>query len=165
MIGINEYFGWYPGPQGSIFDRTRLSAYLDQVRACYPKQAVMVTEFGAEANRDGPVEEKGTWAFQQDFVNFHLATYAQQAVAERRDLLGAQRVPRAPGLGGRQPAADAAAAPEGPAALRRLLTQARVGGPAAQLRRDEAVRRSGASAGPGGAAAPARAPGGARAAA
>ena len=39
----------------------------------------MVTEFGAEANRDGPVEEKGTWAFQQDFVNFHLATYAQQA--------------------------------------------------------------------------------------
>ena len=38
----------------------------------------MVTEFGAEANRDGPVEEKGTWAFQQDFVNFHLATYAQK---------------------------------------------------------------------------------------
>jgi beta-glucuronidase len=78
VIGINDYFGWYPGPQGSIFDRTRLSAYLDQVRACYPKQAVMVTEFGAEANRDGPVEEKGTWAFQQDFVNFHLATYAQK---------------------------------------------------------------------------------------
>jgi beta-glucuronidase len=78
VIGINEYFGWYPGPQGSIFDRTRLSGYLDRVRGCYPKQAVMITEFGAEANRDGPVEEKGTWAFQQDFVNFHLATYAQK---------------------------------------------------------------------------------------
>ena len=39
VIGINEYFGWYPGPQGSIFDRTQLSAYLDQVRACYPRQA------------------------------------------------------------------------------------------------------------------------------
>jgi beta-glucuronidase len=76
IIGINEYFGWYPGPQGSIFDRTKLSAYLDRVRGCYPRKAVMVTEFGAEANRDGPVEEKGTWAFQQDFVNFHLGTYA-----------------------------------------------------------------------------------------
>ena len=65
-----------PGPQGSIFDRTKLSGYLDQVRNCYPEQAVMITEFGAEANRDGPVEEKGTWAFQQDFVNFHLGTYA-----------------------------------------------------------------------------------------
>ena len=38
----------------------------------------MVTEFGAEANRDGPVEEKGTWAFQQDFVNYHLGIYAQK---------------------------------------------------------------------------------------
>ena len=36
----------------------------------------MVTEFGAEANRDGPVEEKGTFQFQQDFVNYHLGVYA-----------------------------------------------------------------------------------------
>ena len=41
----------------------------------------MVTEFGAEANRDGPVEEKGTYAFQQDFVNYHLGVYAHEAVA------------------------------------------------------------------------------------
>jgi beta-glucuronidase len=79
LLGINDYFGWYPGPQGSIFDRTKLSGYLDQVRSCYPKQAIMVTEFGAEANRAGPVEEKGTWAFQQDFVNFHLGVYAQKS--------------------------------------------------------------------------------------
>jgi beta-glucuronidase len=32
-----------------------------------------VTEFGAEANREGPVEEKGTWGFQQDFVKYHMA--------------------------------------------------------------------------------------------
>jgi beta-glucuronidase len=76
VIGVNEYFGWYPGPSGQIFDRTRLSAYLDSVRACYPNKAVFVSEFGAEANRDGPVEEKGTWLFQQDFVNFHLGVYA-----------------------------------------------------------------------------------------
>ena len=75
MIGINDYFGWYPGPGGGIFDRNKLSPYLDTVRKCYPKQALMVTEFGAEANRDGPPEEKGSYAYQQDFVNFHLGVY------------------------------------------------------------------------------------------
>ena len=61
VIGINDYFGWYPGPERRRSSTARSSpAYLDAVRACYPKQALMVTEFGAEANRDGPVEEKGT---------------------------------------------------------------------------------------------------------
>jgi beta-glucuronidase len=78
VIGVNDYFGWYPGPGGQIADRSLLSAYLDQVRACYPNKAIMVTEFGAEANRNGPVEEKGTYAFQEDFVNFHLAVYASK---------------------------------------------------------------------------------------
>jgi beta-glucuronidase len=76
VIGINDYFGWYPGPNGQIADRTVLSDYLDSVRQCYPSKAIVITEFGAEANRDGPVEEKGTYAFQQDFVNFHLGVYA-----------------------------------------------------------------------------------------
>jgi hypothetical protein len=76
VIGINEYFGWYPGPGGQIADRTALPEYLDSVRACYPRKAIVITEFGAEANRDGPVEEKGTYAYQQDFVNYHLGVYA-----------------------------------------------------------------------------------------
>ena len=76
MLGLNDYFGWYPGPSGQIFDRTKLSGYLDAARACYPNKALMVTEFGAEANRDGPVEEKGTWGFQQEWVNYHLNVFA-----------------------------------------------------------------------------------------
>ena len=76
VLGINEYFGWYPGPNGQIADRDLLSQYLDSVHACYPKKAVAVTEFGAEANRNGPVEERGTYEFQSDFVNFHLGVYA-----------------------------------------------------------------------------------------
>jgi beta-glucuronidase len=76
IIGVNEYFGWYPGPNGQIADRTLLSEYLDGVRACYPKKALVVSEFGAEANRPGPVEEKGTYEHQQDFVNYHLGVYA-----------------------------------------------------------------------------------------
>ncbi len=46
------------------------------MRACYPKKAIVVSEYGAEANRPGPVEERGTFEFQQDFVNFHLGVYA-----------------------------------------------------------------------------------------
>jgi beta-glucuronidase len=76
VIGINDYFGWYPGPNGQIADRTLLPDYLDSVRQCYPNKAIVVSEFGAEANRDGPVEEKGTYAFQQDFVNYHLGVFA-----------------------------------------------------------------------------------------
>jgi beta-glucuronidase len=78
VIGINEYFGWYPGPGGQIADRTLLSGYLDAVRRCYPTKAIVISEFGAEANREGPVEEKGTFAFQQDFANYHLGVYAQK---------------------------------------------------------------------------------------
>lgn len=76
VLGVNEYFGWYPGPNGQIADRELLGEYLDGVHACYPKKAVLVTEFGAEANRNGPVEERGTYEFQSDFVNYHLGVYA-----------------------------------------------------------------------------------------
>ncbi|MGH2851933.1 MAG: glycoside hydrolase family 2 protein [Solirubrobacteraceae bacterium] len=73
VLGINDYFGWYPGPNGQIADETVLTDYLNQERACYPKQALMVTEFGAEANRDGPVDERGTYEFQSQFVATQLA--------------------------------------------------------------------------------------------
>jgi beta-glucuronidase len=76
VIGVNDYFGWYPGPGGHLFDRSGLSPYLDEVHRCYRHQAVVVSEFGAEANRDGPPEEKGTYAFQRDFVNYHLGVFA-----------------------------------------------------------------------------------------
>ena len=76
VLGINEYFGWYPGPNGSIADRELLGPYLDSVHACYPEKAVLVSEFGAEANRSGPVEERGTFEFQSDFANYHLGVYA-----------------------------------------------------------------------------------------
>jgi beta-glucuronidase len=76
VIGINDYFGWYPGPNGQIADRTLLPDYLDSVRTCYPNKAIVITETGAEANRDGPVEERGTYQFQQDFANYHFGVYA-----------------------------------------------------------------------------------------
>jgi beta-glucuronidase len=78
VLGINEYFGWYSGPNGQIADRTTLSDYLDSVRQCYPNKAIVITETGAEANRDGPVEERGTYQFQSDFANYHFGIYAQK---------------------------------------------------------------------------------------
>jgi beta-glucuronidase len=75
ILGINEYFGWYVGPDGQIADQSLLSDYLDQMRKCYPGKAIFVTEFGAEANRDGPREEKGSFQFQEDFINFHLNVF------------------------------------------------------------------------------------------
>jgi beta-glucuronidase len=78
VVGINEYFGWYPGPNGQIADRDALSGFLDAIRGCYPNKAIFVSEFGAEANRSGPVEEKGTFEYQQDFVNFHLGVHSSK---------------------------------------------------------------------------------------
>jgi beta-galactosidase/beta-glucuronidase len=76
VIGINEYFGWYTGPNGQIADPSLLSDYLDSVRKCYPDKAIFITETGAEANRDGAVEERGTYQFQQAFANYHYGVYA-----------------------------------------------------------------------------------------
>jgi beta-glucuronidase len=76
VLGINEYFGWYTGPNGQIADQTTLSDYLDSVRQCYPNKAIVITETGAEANRDGPAEERGTYQFQSAFANYHYGVYA-----------------------------------------------------------------------------------------
>jgi beta-glucuronidase len=76
VIGLNDYFGWYPGPVGDLRDRNGLSGYLDAMHACYRGKALIVTEFGAEANRPGPVGERGSYAFQEDFVKFHLKAFA-----------------------------------------------------------------------------------------
>jgi beta-glucuronidase len=76
LLGMNDYFGWYTGFGGNIADRDQLSSFLDALHRCYPRKALAVTEYGAEANRDGPVEEKGTYAFQEDFVRFHLGVFA-----------------------------------------------------------------------------------------
>ncbi|MDQ3675841.1 MAG: beta galactosidase jelly roll domain-containing protein [Actinomycetota bacterium] len=79
LLGLNSYFGWYPGPNGQLAGRELLSGYLDQARKCYRRKALIVSEFGAEANRSGPIEEKGTFEFQQDFVRFHTALYASKS--------------------------------------------------------------------------------------
>jgi beta-glucuronidase len=74
-LGVNCYFGWYPGPGGQLDDRAALAPFIRLVHSYYPTKALFVTEFGAEANRDGPIDEKGTFAFQRQLVEDHLAVY------------------------------------------------------------------------------------------
>ena len=78
VIGLNEYFGWYDVGGGATDDRDALSPFLDSVRACYPTKALFVSEFGFDANRDGPVEERGTYQLQADAAAFHLGVFASK---------------------------------------------------------------------------------------
>ncbi|MBJ7348097.1 MAG: beta galactosidase jelly roll domain-containing protein [Thermoleophilaceae bacterium] len=77
VLGLNQYFGWYPGGGGSTKDRAAFGAYAADFHATYPKQALFVTEFGAEANHDGPADELGSYDFQTNFFIFHLREIAK----------------------------------------------------------------------------------------
>ena len=63
-LGVNAYFGWYGSSRVSALARE-----LAALRRRYPGQALFITEFGAEANRRGPVREKGTYAFQEQLLS------------------------------------------------------------------------------------------------
>ena len=76
VIGFNEYFGWFDAGGGSTDDRSALSPFLDSLRACYPHQALAISEFGFDGARNGPVEERGTYAFQANAVAYHLGVFA-----------------------------------------------------------------------------------------
>jgi beta-glucuronidase len=78
VIGINEYYGWFDAGGGATDDRDGLGPFLDQARACYPRQALFVTEFGFDGNRHGPVEERGTYEFQSNSIAYHLGVFASK---------------------------------------------------------------------------------------
>jgi len=69
LLGINNYFGWYPGKKTHRTIRlTDMVPYLRTMHARYPDKALVVTEFGAEATTTGPVTQKQTYAFQADYI-------------------------------------------------------------------------------------------------
>jgi Glycosyl hydrolases family 2, TIM barrel domain/Glycosyl hydrolases family 2, sugar binding domain/Glycosyl hydrolases family 2 len=69
LLGINNYFGWYPGkPTHPTIRLMDMVAFLRTTHERYPDKALVVTEFGAEANRTGPITQKQTYAFQADYV-------------------------------------------------------------------------------------------------
>jgi len=78
VIGVNEYFGWFDAGGGATDDEAALSPFLDSFRACYPTKGLFVSEFGFDANRDGPVEVRGTYQFQSAAAAYHLGVFASK---------------------------------------------------------------------------------------
>jgi beta-glucuronidase len=73
LLGINNYFGWYAGkPDHSTARLTDLGPYLKRMHSLYPDQAMVMTEFGAEADINGPASVKQTYAFQSDYIQSTL---------------------------------------------------------------------------------------------
>jgi beta-glucuronidase len=106
VIGDNEYFGWFDAGGGGDDDRDALSPFLDTVRACYPKKAIMITEFGFDGSRDGPVEERGTYEFQANSVAFHLNVFATKPWLSGAMYFALQNYVAFPQYSGGDPRAD-----------------------------------------------------------
>ncbi len=105
VIGLNEYFGWF-NQDGRTANRAALGPFLDRLRACYPTRALMVTEFGFEANRHGPVTRHGTYEFQSDAVAYHLHVFAARPWLSGAIYFLAQDFASRPGWGGGDPRPD-----------------------------------------------------------
>jgi beta-galactosidase/beta-glucuronidase len=67
LIGINQYFGWYPW----VEDFGQLEPFLNLMHGYYPEHALVMTEFGAEGRpdmADAPPADKGSYGFQTQHV-------------------------------------------------------------------------------------------------
>ncbi|HEV2062262.1 MAG TPA: glycoside hydrolase family 2 TIM barrel-domain containing protein [Solirubrobacteraceae bacterium] len=74
LLGINSYFGWYQGDENhETGDLADLEPFLRQTRRFYRRQALVMTEFGAEATMDGPDDVKETWGFQSRYIDHNLS--------------------------------------------------------------------------------------------
>ena len=63
MLGLNQYFGWYRW----VEDFNLLEPWLRQQRLYYSRQALVMTEFGAEGRPElasAPADKKGGYLFQ-----------------------------------------------------------------------------------------------------
>src|SRR4051794_34953495 len=70
LLGINSYFGWYAGKtEHPTDDLAALDPSLLRPHAMYPRSAMVMTEFGAEAPGRGPPTQKQTYEFQSRFVD------------------------------------------------------------------------------------------------
>jgi beta-glucuronidase len=103
VIGVNEYFGWFDSGDGSNDDRDQLGPFLDSVRACYPHQAVMVSEFGFGGVQNGPVEDRGTYQNQSNNLAFHLGVFASKPWLSGAIYFPMQDFAAKPGFDGADP--------------------------------------------------------------
>ena len=82
VLGVNDYFGWYDSYRADLVrpptTTPELSGYLDEIHAANPDLPLMITEFGAEAVRDGPASQRGSFQFQRRYTIQHLRIHASK---------------------------------------------------------------------------------------
>jgi beta-glucuronidase len=82
VLGVNDYFGWYDSYRADLVRAptatAELSGYLDEIHAANPDLPLMITEFGAEAVRDGPASQRGSFQFQRRYTIQHLRIHASK---------------------------------------------------------------------------------------
>lgn len=74
LLGINQYFSWYPGTLDLAGDVDDLPSHLARMHRWYAKQGLFITEFGAESAHHGAADEKGTYEYQTNFYSRQLNT-------------------------------------------------------------------------------------------
>jgi len=73
VIGVNDYFGWFHTAATSMRE---LGSFLDSLRSCYPTKALIISEFGFDANHHGPASRRGTYEYQAAAIAYHLHVFA-----------------------------------------------------------------------------------------
>jgi beta-glucuronidase len=73
------------------------------LRSCYSSKAIFITEFGFEGSRPGPVEVRGTYAFQDDSIAFHLGVFASKPWLSGAMYFALQDFAARPGYSGGDP--------------------------------------------------------------
>jgi beta-glucuronidase len=106
VIGFNDYIGWFDEGGGTTADREATGPYLDFLHGCYPSKALMISEFGAEGNRNGPVEERGTYQFQADWAQYQLGVIASKPYVSGAIWFALQNFAAWPGWTGGNPQGD-----------------------------------------------------------
>jgi hypothetical protein len=77
ILGLTNYVGWYEETYSSQARIARvIRAKVGALQRAFPRTAIVVTEFGAEANGRNRTWRPGGYAFQARLIATHLRTYA-----------------------------------------------------------------------------------------
>jgi hypothetical protein len=77
VLGLTNYTGWYDHTYASQARIARvIRANVFRLRSVFPQRAIVVSEFGAEANGRNPAWRPGGYRFQARLLATHLRTYA-----------------------------------------------------------------------------------------
>jgi hypothetical protein len=75
-VGATNYEGWYEDTLASAATlRARIGAWLQELRATFPGKVLIVSEFGAEANRLNTPGGPGSEGFQARLLTDHIGVY------------------------------------------------------------------------------------------